>query len=267
MRNWVLTVALFAVACGGGNDPRVPLAKLSVPACVAAGSNVKLDGTGSTDPDGRIARYVFSVDGQVKLANNQPFVILPSSEPKITNGQFQQYAVRLTVIDDDGFEAHAQANFFVVHDVSQCPEGPPPMLDIVSQDLMDFDVVGTDGGDDLVEYDVGYDAQPMDISPADLPLPPDGSGICPNVTGTYRVQVFCFGTLHLELELSLQQQDGCLIVEEYGLVEGSVDETGQVMLSSTFSDLNMDECKGVMDDPENFALECSSGCTAVFLAE
>jgi hypothetical protein len=265
MRNWVLTVVLFAVACGGGNDPRVPLAKLSVPACVAAGSEVKLDGTGSTDPDGRIARYVFSVDGQVKLANNQPVVSIPSPEPKITNGQFQQYAVRLTVIDDDGFDAHAQANFFVVYDVSQCPGGPIPAEDIVSQDLVDSDIVGGDTGEDAQEYD-GADGGHEDVSPIDVPFPMDVTGICPNLTGTYLVQVFCFGALDLELELILKQQDGCLILEEHGLVEGSVDETGQVTLSSTFSELSMDDCKGMMDDPENFALECSSGCTAVFLA-
>ncbi len=260
MREWVLTATLLAIGCSGGNDPRVPLAKLSIPACVAAGTMVTLDASGSTDPDGRIARYVFSVDGQVKLANNQPSVTIPFAQPKIADGQFQQFAVRLTVIDNDGFEAHAQANLFVVYEVNQCPDGPPPQLDVVLQDMVGLDVFSGEISVDSMEFDVGNDVVPIDFSP-----PPDGSGLCPNLTGSYNVQVFCFGTLHLEIELALEQKDGCLIGEEYALVEGEVDETGQVTLSSTFSDLNMDECKGVMDDPDNFALECSSGCTAVFL--
>ncbi len=258
MRNWGLAVALLAMACGGGTDPRVPLAKLSVPACVAAGAEVKLDASGSSDPDGKIARYVFSVDGEVKLANNQPFVILPVVTPKIADGQFQQYAVRLTVVDDDGFTAQAQANFFVVYEASQCPVGSSP-ADIVVQDYS-----GADAGYDVWSADAVAGDMNADAGLADGPVPPDFTGLCPDVTGTYLVQVFCYGQLHLELELALQQQDGCVFVEEYGLVEGSVDETGLVSMSSTFSDLNMDDCNGPLDDPDHFALGCTSGCTAEF---
>lgn len=259
MRRWVLVVALLATACGGGADPRVPQAKLTVPACVATGAEVKLDATGSSDPDGRIARYVFSVDGHVKLASNQPYVILPSVTPKIVGGQFQQYAVRVKVVDDDGFAAIAQANFFVVNDVTQCPVGASP-ADIVMQDSFGPDIVPDGWSTEDIDGDHISDGGPLDV-----PAPPDFTGLCPDVTGTYKVQIFCFGSVDLELELVLQQQEGCVIAEEYGLVEGSVDETGLVTLSSTFSELNMDDCKGPFDDPENFSLECTSGCTAVFL--
>lgn len=260
MRNCALFVTLFVLACGGGNAPRVPTAKLSVPACVIGGNEVRLDAAGSSDPDGRIARYIFSVDGQVKLANNLPFVVLPSAKPKVIDGQLTQYAVRLTVVDDDGFEAHAQANFFVVYDGTQCPDGLPSQVDIVAQDWSSSDVVSAEVSRDAMDYDLRADAGPTDV-----PLPLEVTGFCPNVTGKYNVQVFCYGSLHLELELVLQQQDGCVISEENGLVEGTVDETGQIILSSTFPYLNMEECKGSFDDPENFALECSTGCTTVFL--
>lgn len=275
-KSYLVVAALVTMACSSGNGSRVPAARLSVPACVAAGTQVLLDASQSKDPDGQIVRYVFSVDGEPKLISNQPQVRYTFLTPKIGTGEYLQYAVRLVVVDDDGFESQAQANLFVVHDLSVCPEGPAPTFDIVYQDDSLSDADGDLWRSDVVSWDMADGVMPLDtlvqdVVPQDLPSPPDVVGpdtsdLCPNVTGKYRVEVYCFGTLQLELDLNLKQQADCTFSDSNGVLEGTIDSGGNIKLTSPFPDLNMNDCQGLFDDPEFFDVQCSSGCTAVFIS-
>ncbi len=254
----LLLLLFLQVSCVDSGS-RVPTAVLKVPACVLAGAEVTFDAGASTDPDGRIVRYIFGVDDLPLLVNNQPELTWVFAKPKVANGQIEQYVVRLSVLDEDGFRSTDQAHVFVVDDLELCPEAPPPVLpDTILWDAWEPDVVEPEAVPD--------DAASVDVVP-DIPQKPDTGGLCPNITGSYRVQVFCFATVSLELDLGIQQADDCTFTEEFGIVEGSVAQDGTITLQSPFADLNMSSCEGLFDDPENFSLDCTSGCTAVFLTK
>ena len=93
---------------------------------------------------------------------------------------------------------------------------------------------------------------------------PTRSG-CPNIAGAYDVQVFCDGSIAVEMdEIPLLQQD-CQFSDPYGLFTGVISDDGSLTLSTQQEDFNMAECNGMFEDgAEGFSVDCSSGCTAVF---
>ena len=97
---------------------RPPVADAGVNQTVDAGDSVTLDGSGSSDPDGTIAVYLWaqttgptvslSTDDQVSTSFVAPNVNMPTT-----------LVFRLTVADDDGATAS--------HDVTVTVTGPPPI--------------------------------------------------------------------------------------------------------------------------------------------
>lgn len=270
MRNSLLVLCLFGMGCGSGEaiSNRMPAASLKLPACVVAGTTVTLDASGSTDPDDNITTYVFTIGHDLPpLVNNKPTVKYRFSKPRISGNKIEQYQVLLTVVDADGLQDSSPGAIFVVFKESQCPDDAQPIVtDLIEEDLYYPDVFAPD---DVWSPDVSpVDIIPVDVVTPDLPSK-DVTGVCPNVSGAYRLQIFCFGSTEFELEVDIVQKDGCAFEEELGIFAGTIDGDGFMKLDSAaqYEVLHISHCEGYYDDPENFSLECTSNCTAVFLLE
>jgi len=99
---------VFEEVGGGGQAPNEgPTARIDVsPAEPVAGEQITFDGTGSADPDGTIASYEWTLDGDVV-----------SSEPSDTfTLDAGEYTAGLTVTDDDGASDAASATLTVAPD-------------------------------------------------------------------------------------------------------------------------------------------------------
>jgi len=253
---------LLLLGCDQTGDYLPPQARLSLPACVVAGTKVVMDASDSVDEDGRIVKYIYTIGhDHAPLVHNQPTLTYVFKEPLVDEGLIQQYLVRLRVTDDHGLSDEVQTGVFVVFNESECEEvgaTPPPVVpDVVEPpDMYQADVVP----------DVPPEMGPQDTAPLDADVPPSDTPVyCPNITGIYRVQVFCFGALEVELELSLLQSADCTFVDDFGIVSGEVGMDGTIHLWSEHSELNIEDCQGTLEDPEQFTLDCTSNCTAVFI--
>ncbi|WP_101297754.1 PKD domain-containing protein [Halegenticoccus soli] len=94
----VVTTAVPADAVAAENEP--PLVDAGLDQTVERGSTVLLDGTGSRDPDGRVASYRWSItspDGRSVSPENAS-----APETSFEATRRGRYEVRLTVVDDDG---------------------------------------------------------------------------------------------------------------------------------------------------------------------
>lgn len=117
----ILVVATLAPygAAAAGNEP--PLADAGLDQTVERGATVYLDGTGSVDPDGRIADYEWSVetpDGRtIEPAN------ATAGRTEFAADRLGRYAVTLVVTDDEG--AVESDTLYV--DVER---GDPPSVDV-----------------------------------------------------------------------------------------------------------------------------------------
>ena len=261
MKVWTLAVAVLLMLTGCGNSDlsnRVPSARLQLPACVTAGTLVTLDASKSSDPDGRIERYVFAIDSKTpKLVHNESSITYRFTEPKIVDGRIEQFVVQLQVVDNDGFEAFAQAAMFVVYDLDQCPEEPVFVPDVQVEDVIAEDLPEPQ---DVPLLDVMPDVAPKDTAPF-----PDVPKTCPSIAGKYRVEVTCQSQPYLETELTLFQ-NGCEFWDDFDIVYGTIDKGGFVVLESDMDDLNLNYCEGIVEDFEFFSLECTSECIVTFLA-
>lgn len=258
MKALTLVVALCLLGCGNSDlSNRVPSARLQLPTCVIAGTLVTLDASKSTDPDGHIERYVFAVDSKTpRLIHNDSSITYRFMEPKVIDGKIEQFVVQLQVVDNDGFEAFDQAAMFVVYDLDQCPEEPVVVPDIQVLDIISYDQLEPDTNPLL---DVMSDLAPKDTAPLpDIPL------TCPSIAGNYQVEVYCQSQLSSETELTIIQ-NGCEFRDDFDLVSGTIDKSGNVVLESNVEGLYIDHCEGIMEDAEFFTLECTSSCTVTFI--
>ncbi|WP_336001820.1 PKD domain-containing protein [Halorientalis halophila] len=95
------SLALSGVAAGAGNEP--PLADAGLDQAVAANETVRLDATGSRDPDGNVTAYQWEIetpDGRT-VAPDCPTCGTTSFRPTMPG----RYNVTVTVTDDDNATA------------------------------------------------------------------------------------------------------------------------------------------------------------------
>jgi len=94
VHTWVLVLA---------NVP--PTARISGPTDGHVGVSVQFDGTGSTDPDGTIASYLWEFgDGTNSIV----------AAPTHTFGEAKSYTVKLTVTDDSGAKANVTTQISII---------------------------------------------------------------------------------------------------------------------------------------------------------
>jgi len=264
MRTLPLLIVLALLGACGSADPRgeAPTAKLAMPLCVSAGTTVRLDASGSFDPDGGITRYIFRID------HREPAFVL--AEPYLNyrfdvvlrkGERYYPYLVNVTVQDDDGNRSGlAEPRFIWVLPTDQdCLDNDMEPGEYVYDPLRSTT--------DTVEPVEDIVAPPDDVDDdvrLDIPSMPDTIPTeCPWIAGRYLVQVYHLAVKSLELELELMQH-GCVVTEGFGIVEGLVEADGTFTVKSHFSDLHMDECVGVIEDVMSFEVECGGGWYATY---
>jgi chitodextrinase len=99
---------VFEEVGGGGEAPNEgPTARIDVsPAEPVAGEAITFDGTGSSDPDGTIASYEWTLDGEVVSTEPSDTFTLDAGE----------YTAELTVTDDEGASDSTAATLTVAPD-------------------------------------------------------------------------------------------------------------------------------------------------------
>lgn len=292
MTRWIfmaIPVALLLAGCGTSQAPSAPQAKLSVPACVVAPATVVLDASGSVDVDGDIDRFIFTLGHRFpSLVVDVPRVTFRLDKPYRVNGKLAPLPASVTVVDSTGLQGTVTLEFWLVDNADDC-DGLEPLPDVVETDIADEDVTpdtqATDIQQDLPP-DVGEDTievAPQDVVELvqdvlpDLPAPdvvpdvfldtgtdggPDGLDACPTLGQTYTVKVRCNGVVDAVLDLNINQL-GCTFKDTYGVIEGSMNGSDAVVESS-FTELKIQQCSGIINDPAQFTLECSSGCVAEY---
>lgn len=274
MKNAAILFVLLVVGCTGSVGDDSPVAGLKVPGCILAGTTVQLDASDSSDPNGDIVKYIFTIGhSQAPIISEKPILVYTFEQPIFEDGLLYAYQILVTVVDVHGNAGHAEAEVAVVFNKSECPGNAPP----VDISIPDEDIVQQP--DDVVIPEEIVEPTEV-VEPADVPEPeevtdpeeitfpevqPDTApAYCPNVSGTYHLEVYCYGSIAADLELPLQQTV-CHIEDPYGLFNGTVYENGTMEVGSTQPDLKMDDCEGQFEEgPDGFSLDCSSGCTAVF---
>ncbi len=274
MKRGLLALTIALLGCSqsplGGKEPTARLQNL---ACVAAGETITFDGSTSSDPDGKLIKYAFTI------GHNAPTLVLPYSKvkyvfPKASKeyGLYYPVPVTLEVTDDDGNRSFAYSQVYVVDQPQQC-EALNTQLDITTQDVVE-EVVLQDVVED-VEDDI--DIHPTDIAPQDVDvdivspdvivdikpdLPP---GDCIKFDGPFHVEIFCLGLKEAEIDLDLYVTQECVVKDDFGIIEGTIDGSEISVSAPLYPEIGIEECSGPIDNPTDFALECATGCTAVFM--
>lgn len=88
--------------------------------------------------------------------------------------------------------------------------------------------------------------------------------VCMDVTGLYRLEVFCHGSKETEMEIELWQ-DGSVVGGEAGLLHGTIDAECLMSLDTDmWRELMIKDCKGLVEDLSvEFPLPCAGECTMV----
>lgn len=292
MTRWnfvVVSVALLVAGCGTSYAPSAPEARLSVPACVVAPATVVLDASASVDADGDIDRFIFTLGHRIpSLVVDVPRVTFRLDKPYRVNGKLAPLPASVTVVDSTGLEGTVALEFWLVDNADDC-DGLEPPPDVMGTDTADEDVAPDTQASDIQQDlppDVGEDTievAPQDVVELvqdvlpDLPTPdvvpdvfldvgtdggPDGLDACPTLGQTYTVKVRCNDVVDAVLDLNINQL-GCTFKDTYGVIEGSMNGSDAVVESS-FTELKIQQCSGTIDDPNQFTLECSSGCIAEY---
>ncbi|MFH1531858.1 MAG: hypothetical protein ABIK09_14125 [Pseudomonadota bacterium] len=270
MRTLPLLVSVLAIctACGSANPQgKAPVAKLALPLCVSRGAVVQLDASGSYDPDGEITRYIFQIDHrEPAFVLAEPYLKYQFDTVLQKGDRYFPYIINVTVQDEDGNRSGlAEPKFMYVLPTDQdCLDNgmepgvyvyePPDPTDTVDpvEDMVP--------GADVIDENAGIDTAPKpDTGPDPDTIPTE----CPWIGGRYLVQVYHQATKTLELELELMQE-GCVISETFGIVEGIVEADGTFTVKSVFPDLHMNECVGLIDDVMYFEVECGGEWYATY---
>ena len=282
MKNLACLLALLLASCSSVDRGDYPHAEVKVRAvedgvvgpytdCVIAGTTVLFDASNSSDQDGEIVRYVFTI------GHNAPPIVVRNpkfeyvfEKPIVDGQQLVAYQILLTVTDDSGNLAYTEVELPVVFHKGECPSGSaPPDVFVPSTDVFEPDVISPDDvpltesidpEEDIIEPDWG----PLDAGFPELPQDKVTPDVCPNVEGDYRLSVYCQGVLSVEVDLEISQ-DVCALSDNYGLVSGQIDLDGSIEMSSPQDDFGMAECTGPLSGDGSFSLDCTSGCTAVFM--
>jgi len=273
MRTLPLVIAALAVlsSCESSNPlGKAPVAKLALPLCVSAGAVVQLDASDSYDADGDIVRYYFFIDHrEPAFVLSKPYLKYQFDTVLQKGDRYFPYVVNVQVQDDDGNRAGLLEPMFmyVLPTDQDCLDNgmepgkyvyEPP--DPVATDTFEPAEDVVEPAPDVVEDAGGGDTPPMpDTGPGPDTIPTE----CPWIAGRYLVQVFNLGTKTLELELELMQQ-GCVISETFGIVEGIVESDGTFTVKSVFPDLHMSECVGVIEDVMYFEVDCGGDWYATY---
>ena len=282
MKNVACLLALLLASCSSVDRGDYPHAEVKVRAvedgvvgpytdCVVAGTTVLFDASNSSDPDGEIVRYVFTIGhDDPPIVVRDPQFEYVFKKPIVDGQQLIAYQILLTVTDNSGNLAYTEVELPVVFHKDECPSGTaPPDVFVPATDIFEPDIVSpedsfapdfTEPDPDVVLPDLG----PLDAGVEELPNPDLGPGMCPNIEGDYRLSVYCQGVLSVEVDLEITQ-DLCALSDNYGLVSGQVDLEGNVEMSSPQDDFGMAECNGPISGDGSFSLDCTSGCTAVFM--
>lgn len=269
--------ALLLASCSSGTKGDYPHAEVKVRAvkdgvvgsytdCVIAGTTVLFDASGSFDPDGEIVRYVFTIgheDPPIVVRN--PKFEYVFKKPIVEGQQLVAYQILLTVTDDLGNPGYTEVELPVVFHKGECPQGTEPSeVDISGSDIGESDIyVFDDVPSTDSTTDPDPDFGPIEAGVPELPQTDVSPDMCPDVEGDYRLQVYCMGSLSVEVDLEIAQ-DVCALNDNYGLVSGQIDLEGNVEMTSPQEDFGMAECEGPVSGDGSFSLECTSGCTAVF---
>lgn len=268
MRGLPLVVLLLVASCSLNNGSG-PTAVLQVPACAEAGKAVTLDASQSSDPDGAIVRYVFTIDHhEAPVVSKKPVVAFTFDKPATVHGDWVTYQVLLTVVDDEGLSAHAHGEVAVVLDYAQCPAEFPAPADVGTEpdgvDAVEGDQAVGDAAADAVSGDVadtgGADTGTGDGGAGDLVA--DVPVNCIDLEGKYALSLLCDGQFVVEqLELQLYQQ-GCSLEDSLDILDsGTVDEEGNVTVVSTHAGSTIGTCSGLAKEGEpDLTLFCENGC-------
>ncbi len=131
--------ATVTITAGGGSANVLPVAQANGPYTTVAGTPVALSSAGSSDPDGSIASFAWT------LGNGQT---VSGASPTVTYAAAGTYTVTLTVTDNRGGTASDQATVTVT-----AAPPPPPSQPIVWRNVVGpIDVVNN-----LVAITVSYD--------------------------------------------------------------------------------------------------------------
>lgn len=273
MRTLPVLIAALAVlaSCESANPlGKAPVARLAMPLCVSAGAVVQLDASDSYDSDGTITRYYFFIDHhEPALVLSEPYLKYQFDTVLQKGNRYFPYIVNVTVQDNDGNRSGlAEPMFMYVLPTDQdCLDAgmEPGKYVYEPPDRQPADTVEpiedvVEPGPDVLEDAGEADAPPMpDTGPGPDTIPTE----CPWIAGRYLVQVYHLATKTLELELELMQQ-GCVITETFGIVEGIVEADGTFTVGSVFPDLHMNECVGIIDDVMYFEVECGGDWFATY---
>lgn len=269
MRNWFAALVLLAVACGNESLP-YPVAHLEAPKCAVVGKTITLDASASETRGDAIVQYAFRVGHNgAWLISHSAKLYYRYGKPEMLGDKLAQTVVLLEVLDDNGRTAQDAALTWVVFDESQCPEGtlPPPVPDVVAEDVLS-DGIGEDGPepdglpDEIGPAETDGTAPPLDLLSEG---PFDAGPGCPSIDGTWQLAVYCGGSVKVELELSLMQNEDCTFADNLGVLTGKAHPDGTIELDSDTPQLFMDDCFGKIGEAETFTVDCASGCTVQFV--
>lgn len=260
---WKSLVALvvLGLGCSGNAGGGGPTAVLKLQACAVVGESVTLDASDSKADGGEIVRYVFTIGHSTpSLVTDKSKLEYVFKEPALVEGKIVPYEILLTVVDEKGRESYTSNKIFVVFSEDQCPEPIVEERDVAIAEVRE-----------LTEW-----AEPppdVELSPDQEVLPdvsPESWLECPlDLARTYHLAVFCLGQMAIEMDVELETSDcevwSTVIGDEVVLVM-EVDESGAAHLSSGYDGLVkwIEDCEGIIDSPESFDLDCTSGCTVVF---
>jgi hypothetical protein len=284
-------------ACGGNSfQSGAPTARLSVPACVVQGTTVVLDASKSTDPEGQLVKFIFSLgQGIPDHVSDTPRLNHTYAKPLVVNGGYLPYQVSVTVVDKDGNYGALQdpRRLYVVRNEADCPalqddileadlsgnDTTPPQdtlppdtqsvdttpvdtvaVDTVPVDTIPVDTIFEDAAVDTVQpvdtIQPIDTVQPVDTEQPDTIQPVDTVTSCTNIAGKWHVTTRRDGVKQLEMDIDLYQTE-CNVNTDGNFLTGSIAADGTLSIDSNIGALHMENCKGPAAKP-TFSVTCDT---------
>jgi hypothetical protein len=312
MRQFWALVAVMGLggltACGGNTfQSGAPTARLSAPACVVQGATVVLDASKSTDPDGKLVRFIFSLgEGKPDYVSDTPRLNHVFEQALVVDGGYLPYHLGLTVVDDDGNYSSVLNSklLYVVRNEAHCPTLQEDVLeadlvfadakdtldsvpgdtapvdttavdttpvDTTSPDTTPLDTVAIDTTTvDSVALDTVFEDMAVDTAQPEDTLQPDTTTSCTNLAGKWHVTTRRDGIKQLEMDIDLYQTE-CAVTTDGGFLKGNIAGDGTLNIDSNIPALHMENCSGPAAKPA-FSVSCDADgdggvWTADFLAK